>query len=65
MSKLNSKEKKQKKQLVNELKKSPTLAYLASELDKINDMVDYRSGNVEKIPKDEMKKIILNSGLLN
>ena len=39
MSKLNSKEKKQKKQLVNELKKSPTLAYLASELDKINDMV--------------------------
>jgi len=32
---------------------------------KINDMVDYSSGNVEKIPKDEMKKIILNSGLLN
>ena len=32
---------------------------------KINDMVDYSSGNVEKIPKDEMKKIILNSGLLD
>ena len=32
---------------------------------KINDMTEYSSDTVEKIPKDEMKKIILNSGLLD
>jgi hypothetical protein len=39
MSKLNGEEKILKKQLMNELKKSPTYAYLASELDKFSDMV--------------------------
>ena len=32
---------------------------------KISDMTEYSSDTVEKIPKDEMKKIILNSGLLD
>ena len=32
---------------------------------KISNMVEYSSDSVEKIPKDEMKKIILNSGLLD
>ena len=31
---------------------------------KVTNMDDYNSGSVEKIPKDEMKKIIINSGLL-
>ena len=30
-----------------------------------NNMSEYSSDSVEKIPKDEMKKIILNSGLLD
>jgi UDP-N-acetylglucosamine 4,6-dehydratase/UDP-glucose 4-epimerase len=32
---------------------------------KISNMTEYSSDSVEKIPKDEMKKIILNSGLLD
>ena len=32
---------------------------------KIGNMTEYSSDTVEKIPKDEMKKIILNSGLLD
>ena len=32
---------------------------------KISDMTEYSSDSVEKIPKDEMKKTILNSGLLD
>jgi UDP-N-acetylglucosamine 4,6-dehydratase/UDP-glucose 4-epimerase len=32
---------------------------------KISNMAEYSSDSVEKIPKDEMKKIILNSGLLD
>ena len=32
---------------------------------KISNMSEYSSDSVEKIPKDEMKKIILNSGLLD
>ena len=32
---------------------------------KISNMVEYSSDSVEKIPKDEMKKIILKSGLLD
>jgi len=31
---------------------------------RVTNMDDYNSGSVEKIPKDEMKKIIINSGLL-
>ena len=31
---------------------------------RITNMDDYNSGSVEKIPKDEMKKIIISSGLL-
>ena len=31
---------------------------------RVSDMNDYSSGNVEKISKDEMKKIIIDSGLL-
>ena len=31
---------------------------------KVTNMDDYNSGSVEKIPKDEMKKIIIDSGLL-
>ena len=31
---------------------------------RITNMDDYNSGSVEKIPKDEMKKIIIDSGLL-
>ena len=32
---------------------------------KISNMTEYSSDSVEKIPKDEMKKIIINSGLLD
>ena len=31
---------------------------------RITNMDDYNSGSVEKISKDEMKKIIIDSGLL-
>ena len=36
-----------------------------SNKNKITDMTDYSSGNVEKISKDKMKTIIANSGLLD
>jgi UDP-N-acetylglucosamine 4,6-dehydratase/UDP-glucose 4-epimerase len=42
----------------------PSLHELSSKK-KISDMTEYSSDTVEKIPKDEMKKIILNSGLLD
>ena len=43
---------------------SPSLHEFSSKK-KISDMTEYSSDTVEKIPKDEMKKIILNSGLLD
>ena len=35
-----------------------------SNIKKIENMHDYNSGSVEKISKDELKKILINSGLL-
>ena len=43
---------------------SPSL-HESSSKKKISNMTEYSSDTVEKIPKDEMKKIILNSGLLD
>ena len=43
---------------------SPSLHEFSSKK-KISNMTEYSSDTVEKIPKDEMKKIILNSGLLD
>ena len=36
-----------------------------SNTQKVTDMIDYSSGNVEKFSKNEMKSILTNSGLLH
>ena len=41
------------------------IIFVISSKKKISNMTEYSSDTVEKIPKDEMKKIILNSGLLD